>query len=153
MALRKIVTKEDDILFKKSRPVDSFDDRLHELLDDMKDTLVQANGVGLAAIQVGIRKRVIVIDCGDGYIELINPEIISQSGEQYEVEGCLSYPGESGITKRPMEVRVKAQDRNGKWCFYTGKELKARCFCHEIDHLDGITYKQRLAPDAEKRNG
>ena len=131
---------------KKSRPVEKFDDRLHTLLDDMKQTMYSANGVGLAAVQVGVLRRIVVIDCGDGYIELINPEITERSGQQLEEEGCLSLPGESGITLRPETVKLKAQDRNGKWHVYKADGLKARCFCHETDHLDGIVFTQRLAP-------
>lgn len=151
MAIRNIVTNGDGILAKKSRPVEKFDSRLHTLLDDMHDTLYQANGVGLAAVQVGTLRRVVVVDCGDGYIELVNPEIIESSGEQFAEEGCLSFPGEVGVTSRPAEVKVKAQDRNGKWCIYKGTQLKARCFCHEIDHLDGIVFKQRVVKDYDRR--
>lgn len=140
MAIRNIVKVGDDVLRKHSRTVEKFDERLHILLDDMKETLYQANGVGLAAPQVGILRRVVVVDVGDGYIELVNPEIISRQGKQEEIEGCLSVPGRNGITERPMEVKVKAQDRNGNWCVYKGEGLKARCFCHEIDHLDGILF-------------
>ncbi len=146
MALRNIVKIGDPILTKKSRPVEKFDDRLHTLLDDMKQTMYSANGVGLAAVQVGVLRRIVVIDCGDGYIELINPEITERSGQQLEEEGCLSLPGESGITLRPETVKLKAQDRNGKWHVYKADGLKARCFCHETDHLDGIVFTQRLAP-------
>ncbi|MBQ8944680.1 MAG: peptide deformylase [Clostridia bacterium] len=146
MALRNIVKIGDPILNKKSRPVEKFDDRLHTLLDDMKQTMYSANGVGLAAVQVGVLRRIVVIDCGDGYIELINPEITERSGQQLEEEGCLSLPGESGITLRPETVKLKAQDRNGKWHVYKADGLKARCFCHETDHLDGIVFTQRLAP-------
>ena len=144
MAIRNIVKIGDPILAKTSRKVENFDARLHQLLDDMKETMYNANGVGLAAVQVGVLRRVVVIDCGDGYIELINPEIISTEGSQFAEEGCLSLPGEVGVTARPAVVRVKAQDRNGKWCVYTGEDLKARCFCHEIDHLDGIVFTQRV---------
>ena len=140
MALRNIVKVGDDILRKKSREVTKFDARLHQLLEDMKETLYKSNGVGLAAVQVGVLRRVVVIDCGDGYIELINPEITEREGEQEEVEGCLSVPGRNGITKRPMKVTVKAQNRDGNWCVYQGEGLKARCFCHEIDHLDGVLF-------------
>lgn len=146
MAIRNIVKIGDPVLSKISRKVEKFDERLWQLLDDMKETMYHANGVGLAAVQVGILRRVVVIDCGDGYIELINPEITSTEGEQFEEEGCLSLPGESGITCRPAVVRVKAQDRNGKWCIYKGEQLKARCFCHELDHLDGKLYTDNLAP-------
>lgn len=144
MAIRNIVKTGDSILTKTSRKVEKFDNRLWQLLDDMKETMYHANGVGLAAVQVGILRRVVVLDCGDGYIELVNPEIIGREGEQFEEEGCLSFPGESGVTCRPAVVKVKAQDRNGKWCIYKGEGLKARCFCHEIDHLDGIVFKQRV---------
>lgn len=141
MALRKIVTLEDPILRKTSRKVEKFDKRLWDLLDDMKDTLYNANGAGLAAVQVGVLRRVVVIDVGDGYIELVNPEITERSEEtQEETEGCLSVPGEYGITVRPQWVKVKAQNREGKWVVYKGEGLKARCFCHELDHLDGILY-------------
>lgn len=141
MALRKIVTLEDPVLRKTSRKVEKFDKRLWDLLDDMKDTLYNANGAGLAAVQVGILRRVVVIDVGDGFIELINPEITDRSEEkQNEVEGCLSIPGKYGVTERPEWVKVKAQNREGKWVVYKGEGLKARCFCHELDHLDGVLY-------------
>ena len=146
MALRNIVKVGDPVLAKKSRPVEKFDDRLHTLLDDMKQTMYAANGVGLAAVQVGVLRRVVVIDCGDGYLELVNPEITERSGQQFEEEGCLSLPGESGVTLRPETVKLKAQDRNGKWHVYKAEGLKARCFCHETDHLDGVLFTQRLAP-------
>lgn len=147
MGIRNIRINDDPILKKKSRTVENFDERLHTLIDDMKDTMYQADGCGLAAVQVGVLKRVIVVDTGEGAMELVNPEIIYEEGEQYEQEGCLSLPGKSGITKRPMIVKVKAQDRNGKWCQYKGEGLKARAFCHEIDHLDGHLYTERLAPE------
>ena len=146
MALRNIVKVGDPVLAKKSRSVEKFDDRLHTLLDDMKQTMYAANGVGLAAVQVGVLRRVVVIDCGDGYLELVNPEITERSGQQFEEEGCLSLPGESGVTLRPETVKLKAQDRNGKWHVYKAEGLKARCFCHETDHLDGVLFTQRLAP-------
>lgn len=149
MALRNIVKLGDPILNKKSRQVDKFDDRLSTLIDDMKETMYQENGVGLAAVQVGILKRVVVIDVGDGMMELVNPEITDKSGEQREIEGCLSLPGKSGVTLRPMKVQVKAQDRNGKWHIYTGEGLKARAFCHEIDHLDGILFTSKVIKDVQ----
>ena len=153
MAIRKIRTEEDAILRKKSRIVENFDEKLWELLDDMKDTMYQAEGVGLAAVQVGILRRVVVIDVGDGLIELINPEIIEEDGKQVGAEGCLSLPGKQGYTVRPMNVKVKAQNRNGNWCVYKGSELKAKAFCHEIDHLDGIIYTDKLASKEEiKKN-
>ena len=149
MALRIIKTEEDPILRKTSRPVTEFNDRLFTLLDDMKETIYKADGVGLAAVQVGVLRRAVVIDCGDGFLELINPEIIKSSGRQKETEGCLSLPGKSGITLRPSKVKVKAQDRHGEWHEYTGEDLKARCFCHEIDHLDGILFTDKLARGEE----
>lgn len=148
MGIRKIRINDDPILKKTSRIVEKFDDRLYKLLDDMKDTLYDADGCGLAAVQVGVLKRVVVIDTGDGMMELINPEIVEKSDElQYNYEGCLSLPGKSGITIRPMTVKVKAQNREGKWCLYKGDDLKARAFCHELDHLDGHMYTERLAPE------
>lgn len=144
MALRNIVEVGDPILTKKSRTVEKFDERLCALIDDMFETMYHANGVGLAAVQVGMLKKVVVIDVGDGPIELVNPEITMREGEQRESEGCLSLPGKYGVTKRPQKVQVKAQDRNGKWQVFTGEGLKARCFCHEIDHLDGIMFTSHL---------
>ena len=143
MALRNIVKVGDPILTKKSRVVEKFDDRLAVLIDDMFDTMYDANGVGLAAVQVGMLRRVVVIDCGDGPIELVNPEIVKAEGEQRESEGCLSLPGQYGVTLRPAKVQVKGQDRNGKWHIYTGEDLKARCFCHELDHLEGILFTEK----------
>ncbi|MBE6903929.1 MAG: peptide deformylase [Ruminococcaceae bacterium] len=142
MALREILTidKYEEQLRKKSREVTEFDQRLHTLLDDMWDTLYKSGGVGLAAPQVGILKRVVVIDIDDVRYELINPVIKKASGCQKSVEGCLSCPGLSGETKRPNKVTVGAYDRNGNYFEATGKELMAKCFCHEIDHLDGILY-------------
>ncbi len=150
MAIRNIVKLGDPILAKKSRPVENFDSRLFAILDDMKDTLYKANGAGLAAVQVGILRRIVVMDCGDGYLELINPEIVEKSEElQHETEGCLSLPGKYGVTERPKTVIVKAQNREGKWCMYKGSDLKARCFCHEIDHLDGILYTSHVVGELE----
>ena len=142
MAIRNIVKDGDSILNKKCRPVEKFDSKLADLLDDMAETMHLANGVGLAAPQVGILRRIVVIDVGEGVIELINPQIIAYSGEQEGVEGCLSFPGEWGITKRPQYVKVKAFDRNGNEFTKDGKDLLAKAFCHEIDHLDGIVSKQ-----------
>ena len=142
MAIRNIVKDGDSILNKKCRPVEKFDSKLADLLDDMAETMHLANGVGLAAPQVGILRRIVVIDVGDGVIELINPQIISFSGEQEGVEGCLSFPGEWGITKRPQYVKVKAFDRNGNEFTKDGKDLLAKAFRHEIDHLNGIVFKQ-----------
>lgn len=149
MAIRNIRTEEDPILRKKSRVVESFDEKLWQLLDDMKDTMYKAEGVGLAAVQVGILKRVVIVDIGDGLIELINPEITEVEGIQCTAEGCLSLPGKQGTTLRPMTVKVKAQNRNGIWCVYKGTGLKAKAFCHEIDHLDGILYVDKLASQEE----
>ncbi len=143
MALRNIVTVGDPVLTKKCRPVVKFDDRLAQLIDDMKETMRNANGVGLAAPQVGVLRRLVVVDVGDEIVELVNPEIVSKSEEvQTGVEGCLSLPGEYGVVTRPMYVTVRAQDRNGDWYEYDGEELVARCFCHEIDHLDGHMYTE-----------
>ena len=148
MALRKIRTEEDPVLQKVSKPVVSFDAKLHLLLNDMKDTLAKADGVGLAAVQIGILRRVVLIDVGDehGFIEAINGEIIERRGEQREIEGCLSLPRKSGITSRPMYVKFKAQDRHGNWFEAEGEGLFARCVCHEFDHLDGHVFTERLAP-------
>ena len=140
MAIRNIVEFGDSILEKECRKVEKFDARLHQLLDDMKETLADANGAGLAAPQVGVLRRVCIVDVGEGPIELVNPEIIAEEGEQNGAEGCLSYPGEWGLVKRPMKVTVKAQDRNGEWFEATGEALCARAFCHEIDHLHGILF-------------
>lgn len=143
MALRNIVTVGDPVLTKKCRPVVKFDDRLAQLIDDMKETMRNANGVGLAAPQVGVLRRLVVVDVGDEIVELVNPELVSESEEQQTgVEGCLSLPGEYGVVTRPMYVTVRAQDRNGDWYEYDGEELVARCFCHEIDHLDGHMYTE-----------
>ncbi len=147
MAIRKVVTSEDPILRKHSRKVENFNERLWTLLDDMKDTMYKAEGVGLAAVQVGILRRVLVVDVGDGLLELINPEIIESSGSVRDVEGCLSLPGESGTVDRPEFVKIKAQNRDGVWRRYEGTGLKARCFCHEIDHLDGILYTDKVIKD------
>lgn len=144
MALRNIVKLGDPILNKTSRKVEKFDDKLAALIDDMLETMYSANGVGLAAVQVGILKRVVVIDIGEGPMELVNPEITMKEGKQQESEGCLSLPGKYGVTSRPQKVQVKAQDRNGKWQVFTGEDLKARAFCHEIDHLDGILFTSHL---------
>ncbi|MDD6022333.1 MAG: peptide deformylase [Acutalibacteraceae bacterium] len=152
MALRNIVKVGDPILGKKSREVVKFDQRLFTLLDDMKETMIKADGVGLAAVQVGVLKRAVVIDCGERYLELINPVITFEEGEQEGREGCLSLPGEYGTTVRPQKVKVKAQNRNGKWCVYSGEGLEARCFCHEIDHLDGILFTQRLVQEPKEEN-
>ena len=144
MAIREIREKGDEILYKKCKAVVKFDEKLHILLDDMYETMQSRDGVGLAAPQVGILKRAVVIDVGDGKIELINPEIVEESGEQTGSEGCLSVPGVFGEVTRPNVVTVKAQDRDGKWVKITGKELLARAFCHEIEHLDGKLFLDRV---------
>ena len=145
MAIRKIVTQGDEVLTKRCRPVTDFNPRLHDLLDDMKETLIQAQGVGLAAPQVGIlRRAVVVINDNDEMLELVNPEIILQDGEQTGPEGCLSVPGKWGMVTRPDYVRVRAQDRFGNWFEAEGTGLTARCFCHEIEHLDGHLYVEHI---------
>ena len=142
MGIRKILTDKDPALHKVCKPVEKFDWRLHKLLDDMADTLEEANGVGLAAPQVGILRRVVIVDTGEEILELVNPTIIETSGEQEGPEGCLSVPGKYGLVKRPYTAKVRAQDRDGQWFEAEGEELIARCFCHELDHLDGIVYTQ-----------
>ena len=138
MALRKIVLQGDDCLKKVCRPVTDFNARLHTLLDDMTETLIDSGGVGLAAPQVGLLRRLcVVMNEDDEVIELINPEIIATEGEQTGLEGCLSVPGKYGVVTRPYVVRVRAQDRNGAFFEVEDEALTARCFCHEIEHLDG----------------
>ena len=152
MGLRKILTEKEPSLHKVCKPVTSFDNRLHKLLDDMKETLIESNGVGLAAPQVGILRRVVLVDNGTEILELVNPTIIDTDGVQEGPEGCLSVPGKYGWVKRPYYAKVRAQDRNGNWFEAEGEELTARCFCHELDHLDGILYTQvmdRLLTDEE----
>lgn len=142
MALRNILTEGNPSLYKKSRPVVKFDDRLHLLLDDMKETLLDAEGVGLAAPQVGVLRRLFLVDTGEEILECINPVIVETSGEQIGLEGCLSVPGKYGVVKRPNVVKIRAQDRNGEWFEAEGEELIARCFCHEYAHLDGQLYTE-----------
>jgi len=144
MALRNIRKLGEDILRKKCRKVEEIDDRILTLLDDMAQTMYEANGVGLAAPQVGILKRIAVIDVGDGLIELINPEIISVYGSEIADEGCLSVPGKYGKVERPTEVTVRATDRDGNEYEITGEGLLARALCHEIDHLDGIVFVDKV---------
>lgn len=143
MAIRNVVTLGDDVLRKICRTQLHFDEKLHTILDDMKETMYKADGVGLAAPQIGILRRYCIIDVGDGIIELINPVITEKSGEQTGSEGCLSLPGRFAEVTRPFKVTVKAQDRNGNNITVTGEGLKARALCHEIDHLDGILYIDR----------
>ena len=145
MSVRKIITKGDPVLGKKAHPVTQFDEKLHGLLDDMRDTLAQASGAGLAAPQVGILRRVVVISTGEEegeILELVNPTIVATEGEQDGLEGCLSVPGYWGRVRRPMKATVRAQDRNGEWFERTGEAMTARCFCHEVDHLDGRLYTE-----------
>ena len=145
MSVRKIITTGDPVLGKKAHPVTQFDEKLHGLLDDMRDTLAQASGAGLAAPQVGILRRVVVISTGEEegeILELVNPTIVATEGEQDGLEGCLSVPGYWGRVKRPMKATVRAQDRNGEWFERTGEAMTARCFCHEVDHLDGRLYTE-----------
>ena len=144
MAIRTILTEEDPVLPKKCHPVTRFDAKLGRLMDDLKETLAHANGAGLAAPQVGIlRRAVVVVDAEDQMLELINPEIIWTEGEQDGLEGCLSVPGRWGMVKRPMKARVRAQDRTGAWFEAEGEEIVARCFCHELEHLDGHLFTER----------
>ena len=142
MGLRKILTDKDPALHKVCKPVEKFDWRLHKLLDDMADTLAEANGVGLAAPQVGILRRVVIVDTGEEILELVNPVMLETDGEQIGAEGCLSVPGKYGLVKRPYYAKVRAQDRYGNWYEAEGEEIVARCFCHELDHLDGIVYTE-----------
>ena len=129
-------------MHKVCKPVTAFDKKLHKLLDDMRETLIDSNGVGLAAPQVGILRRVVLVDVGDEIIELVNPTLLETDGEQVGPEGCLSVPGRYGLVKRPYWAKVRAQDRYGDWYEAEGEELIARCFCHELDHLDGIIYTE-----------
>ena len=144
MAIRNIIQLGDPTLRKKSFPVTDFGEKTHQLLDDMRDTLINSGGVGLAAPQVGILRRIFIIDDnpdgGHNIVEFINPRIIKTEGKQQEVEGCLSIPGKYGVTKRPMTVTVEATNRKGETFTYTGTGLFGRCLCHESDHLDGILY-------------
>ena len=143
MAIRTIYTQDDPALSKKCHPVTRFDSKLADLLDDLKQTLAEANGLGLAAPQIGfLRRSVVVVLEDDNMLELVNPEIVAQEGELDGWEGCLSLPGMWGRVKRPGWVRVRAQDRNGEWFETEGTELTARCFCHEIEHLDGHVFSE-----------
>lgn len=163
MAHRKIIEEGDSVLHKHCRPVTNFDSRLHELIDDMRETLLEADGVGLAAPQVGVLRRVVLVletNVPEGeepyIIELVNPEIVSTEGEQNGPEGCLSLPGRFGLVKRPMDVTVRAQDRNGNSFEISGHELTARAFCHELDHLEGKLFTQcatRMLTPNEVENG
>jgi len=149
MALRNILDSSDKILSKICRPVETFDAHLGTLLDDMAETLTAADGVGLAAPQVGVLRRIALVNVEGKLVELLNPEITKTSGEQREIEGCLSCPGRYGITVRPMSVRVKAQDRRGKSFEVEGEGLTARAFCHEIDHLNGILFLDHMIEEVD----
>lgn len=142
MGLRKILSDAEPALHKVCKEVETFDNRLFRLLDDMRETLIDSGGVGLAAPQVGILRRVVLVDTGEEILELINPTLVETDGEQVGAEGCLSVPGRYGLVKRPYYAKVRAQDRNGDWYEAEGEELIARCFCHELDHLDGIIYTE-----------
>ena len=142
MGLRKILTDKEPALHKVCKPVTAFDRKLHKLLDDMQETLLESNGVGLAAPQVGILRRVVIVDTGEEILELVNPTLVETDGEQEGAEGCLSVPGKYGLVKRPYYAKVRAQDRDGEWYEVEGEELIARCFCHELDHLEGIIYTE-----------
>ena len=142
MALRKILNDKDPALHKVCKPVEVFDEKLHRLLDDMRETLIESGGVGLAAPQVGILRRVVLVDNDEEILELVNPTLVETDGEQEGPEGCLSVPGKYGLVRRPYYAKVRAQDRFGNWYEAEGEELTARCFCHELDHLDGILYTQ-----------
>lgn len=145
MGIRNMRTEGDDILRKKSRTVEKFDRRLHDLLDDMGDTLTEHNGVGLAAVQVGVLRRAFIIDLegdGEGPVEFINPQLVEQSGSQRVMEGCLSYPGQWGMITRADHVKIRAQDRYGKWFEMEGEDLMAQAMLHEYGHLDGLSFKE-----------
>ena len=152
MAKRNIVILgEDEVLRKKCRKVEKFDDKLAALLDDMAETMYDANGAGLAAPQVGILRRVVTIDVGEGLIELVNPEIIAAEGKKVDVEGCLSVPNRAGMVERPEKVTVRAQNRKGETFEITGVEMLAKCLCHELDHLDGVVYVDKMLEDVSDR--
>ena len=142
MGLRRILTDKEPALHKTCKEVVNFDAKLHKLLDDMHETLEDSGGVGLAAPQVGILRRVVIVDTGEEILELVNPTMLETDGEQIDAEGCLSVPGKYGLVKRPYYAKVRAQDRFGNWYEAEGEELTARCFCHELDHLDGIIYTE-----------
>lgn len=158
MAIRNIVTEEDEILTKQCRKVEKFDARLHQLIDDMRETLAAAQGAGLAAPQVGVLRQICVIDAVEGSdpLELINPEIIAEEGTQTDAEGCLSFPDQWALVTRPMKVTVRAQDRFGNWFEMEGEELTARCICHEVDHLHGTVFlkkAERMLTQEELESG
>lgn len=143
MAIRKIIELGDEVLRKKSFQVTDFSEKTHQLLDDMKDTLKKAEGAGLAAVQVGVLRRMFVCDVKEGYFEFINPEIVEAKGKRKDIEGCLSIPKKHGFVIRPKYVKVKAQDRNGNFFEIEAEDFFAKCICHEYDHLDGIVYTDK----------
>ncbi len=151
MADRKVVMMGDELLRKKSKPVRVFDEYLWNLLDDMRDTMHHKNGMGLAAVQVGILKRVIIIEANNMFVELINPVITKERGEDIEEEGCLSVGTMTGLVKRPMEVTVTAQDRYGYNFTITGEKYLARVLCHEIDHLDGVLFVDKMIKETKAK--
>lgn len=151
MAIRNVVQVGDEILRKKSKPVREFDEKLWELLDDMRETMNKNDGVGLAAVQVGVLRRVVILDINNLKLELVNPEIIDSFGEQIDQEGCLSCKGQWGYVKRPQEVTVKAQDRYGNEYVLTGVDLLAKAICHELDHLEGILFVDKIIKDYKPR--
>ncbi len=153
MAIRNVLQIGNELLRKKSKEVKEFDEKLWELLDDMRETMIKYDGCGLAGVQVGILRRVVVLDVNHMKIELVNPKIIETFGEQIEREGCLSVKGESGYVKRPAEVTVTACDRYGNEFVITGVDLLARALCHEIDHLDGILYVDKVIKDYKEKKG
>lgn len=153
MAIRNIIQVGNELLRKKSKEVKEYDEKLWELLDDMRETMVKNDGCGLAGVQVGILRRIVVLDVNHMKLELINPVIIDSIGEQIEKEGCLSVKGETGYVKRPTEVTVKANDRYGNEFIITGVDLLARALCHEIDHLDGILYIDKVIKDYKEKKG
>lgn len=150
MATRRIRISTEEVLRKICKPVKEINEHLLTLLDDMAETMYEANGVGLAAPQIGVLKRVVVIDIGEGLVELINPVILEQKGSQIDYEGCLSVPGASGRVDRPAYVKVQAMNRNGETIIVEGEELMAVALCHELDHLDGILYIDKVLPDDEE---
>lgn len=150
MALRNIRTEGDSILRKKSKKVEEINDRILTLIEDMKETMYAADGVGLAAPQIGILKRIVVIDVGEGLITLINPEIVKVEGSQIDYEGCLSVPGKQGKVERPLKVTVKALNEKGEEFQMDGEELLARAFCHEIDHLNGELFIDKAMEESEE---
>ena len=149
MAIRIIRKDEDEILRKTSKKIDVIDERIFSLLDDMRDTMYDAGGVGLAGPQVGVLRRIAVVDIGEGLIELINPVIVFEGGAEIDEEGCLSLPGKNGAVCRPKKVIVRAQNRQGETFEIAGTDLLARAFCHEIDHLNGVLFTDKIIPDYE----